>query len=47
MKKILLTEDELLISGLIEFRLNKEGHKTILVKNANKGIMQLTPKNLI
>lgn len=38
MKNILIIEDDLLISSLVEFRLKKDGYKTILVKDGNEGI---------
>jgi DNA-binding response OmpR family regulator len=46
MKKILLIEDDLLISSLVEFRLNKEGYETILVKDGNEGIHAINTYNL-
>ena len=46
MKKILLIEDDLLISSLVEFRLNKEGYETILVKDGNEGIHVINTQNL-
>ena len=38
MKKILIIEDDLLISSLVEFRLKKEGYQTVTVKDGNEGI---------
>ncbi len=38
MKKILIIEDDLLISSLVQFRLKKDGYETILVKDGNEGI---------
>jgi two-component system response regulator VicR len=46
MKKILLIEDDLLISSLVEFRLNKDGYETILVKDGNEGIHAINTQNL-
>ncbi|UZD23725.1 response regulator transcription factor [Algoriphagus halophytocola] len=38
MKKILIIEDDLLISSLVQFRLKKDGYETILVKDGNAGV---------
>lgn len=38
MKKILIIEDDLLISSLVQFRLKKDGYETVLVKDGNEGI---------
>lgn len=38
MKKILIIEDDLLISSLVQFRLKKEGYDTHLVSDGNEGI---------
>lgn len=38
MKKILIIEDDLLISSLVQFRLKKDGYITVLVKDGNAGI---------
>lgn len=38
MKKILIIEDDLLISSLVDFRLKKEGYITKLVVNGNEGV---------
>jgi DNA-binding response OmpR family regulator len=38
MKKILIIEDDLLISSLVQFRLKKDGYETVLVKDGNAGI---------
>jgi two-component system response regulator VicR len=46
MKKILLIEDDLLISSLVEFRLNKDGYEIILVKDGNEGIHAINTQNL-
>ncbi len=46
MKKILLIEDDMLISSLVEFRLNKEGYETILVKDGNEGIHAINTQKL-
>ncbi|GMQ28417.1 response regulator transcription factor [Algoriphagus confluentis] len=37
-KKILIIEDDLLISSLVQFRLKKDGYDTHLVKDGNEGI---------
>ncbi|MBN3519127.1 response regulator [Algoriphagus lutimaris] len=37
MKKILIIEDDLLISSLVEFRLKKDGYITHLVQDGNEG----------
>lgn len=46
MKKILIIEDDLLISSLVQFRLNKEGYQTIVVKDGNEGIEAIDENNL-
>ena len=46
MKKILLIEDDLLISSLVEFRLNKDGYITLTVKDGNEGIHAINTENL-
>lgn len=38
MKKILIIEDDLLISSLVQFRLKKDGYETLLVQDGNEGI---------
>jgi DNA-binding response OmpR family regulator len=38
MKKILIIEDDMLISSLVQFRLNKDGYETHLVCDGNEGI---------
>lgn len=38
MKKILIIEDDLLISSLVQFRLKKDGYETFLVCDGNEGI---------
>lgn len=38
MKKILIIEDDLLISSLINYRLKKDGYHIHLVSNGNEGI---------
>ncbi|MFN3998134.1 response regulator transcription factor [Algoriphagus sp.] len=38
MKKILIIEDDLLISSLVQFRLKKDGYETRLVCDGNEGI---------
>ena len=38
MKKILIIEDDLLISSLVQFRLKKDGYETYLVCDGNEGI---------
>jgi DNA-binding response OmpR family regulator len=38
MKKILIIEDDLLISSLVQFRLKKDGYQTHLVSDGNEGI---------
>ena len=38
MKKILIIEDDLLISSLVQFRLKKDGYETFLVKDGNEGV---------
>lgn len=38
MKKILIIEDDLLISSLVQFRLKKDGYDTHLVSDGNEGI---------
>jgi DNA-binding response OmpR family regulator len=38
MKKILIIEDDLLISSLVQFRLKKDGYDTLLVSDGNEGI---------
>ncbi len=37
MKKILIIEDDLLISSLVQFRLKKDGYQTFLVQDGNEG----------
>lgn len=38
MKKILIIEDDKLISSLVQFRLKKDGYETHLVADGNEGI---------
>lgn len=38
MKRILIIEDDLLISSLVQFRLKKDGYETHLVCDGNEGI---------
>ena len=38
MKKILIIEDDLLTSSMVQFRLKKDGYETILVQDGNEGI---------
>lgn len=38
MKRILIIEDDLLISSLVQFRLKKDGYETFLVNDGNEGI---------
>lgn len=38
MKKILIIEDDLLISSLVQFRLKKDGYDTHLVSDGNEGM---------
>ncbi|TFV97765.1 response regulator [Algoriphagus kandeliae] len=45
MKKILIIEDDLLISSLVQFRLKKDGYETILVKDGNEGIEAINTSN--
>lgn len=45
MKKILIIEDDLLISSLVEFRLKKDGYQTFLVNDGNEGIKAINTFN--
>jgi two-component system, OmpR family, response regulator VicR len=45
MKKILIIEDDLLISSLVQFRLKKDGYETHLVKDGNEGIKAIDSMN--
>ncbi|WP_026953977.1 response regulator transcription factor [Algoriphagus vanfongensis] len=45
MKKILIIEDDLLISSLVQFRLKKDGYETVLVKDGNEGIEAIDAEN--
>ncbi|WP_026951478.1 response regulator transcription factor [Algoriphagus mannitolivorans] len=45
MKKILIIEDDLLISSLVQFRLKKDGYETHLVKDGNEGIKAIDTLN--
>jgi DNA-binding response OmpR family regulator len=45
MKKILIIEDDLLISSLVEFRLKKDGFETVLVRDGNAGIHAINTQN--
>ncbi|TXD79753.1 response regulator transcription factor [Algoriphagus ratkowskyi] len=38
MKRILIIEDDLLISSLVQFRLKKDGYETLLAQDGNAGI---------
>lgn len=38
MKKILIIEDDRLISSLVQFRLKKDGYDTLLVQDGNEGV---------
>ncbi|WP_339705081.1 response regulator transcription factor [Algoriphagus aquimarinus] len=46
MKKILIIEDDLLISSLVQFRLKKDGYDTVLVKDGNAGIIAIDTETL-
>lgn len=46
MKRILIIEDDLLISSLVQFRLNKDGYETILVKDGNAGVIAIDTESL-
>ncbi len=41
MKKILIIEDDKLISSLVQFRLKKDGYETHLVNDGNEGILAI------
>lgn len=41
MKKILLIEDDALISSLVEFRLKKEGYEMVLAQDGNAGMREI------
>lgn len=45
MKKILIIEDDKLISSLVQFRLKKEGYETHLVCDGNEGILAIDALN--
>lgn len=46
MKKILIIEDDLLISSLVQFRLKKDGYDTLLVKDGNAGVVAIDSETL-
>lgn len=41
MKKILIIEDDKLISSLVQFRLKKDGYETFLVSDGKEGILAI------
>lgn len=41
MKRILIIEDDKLISSLVQFRLKKDGYETFLVCDGNEGILAI------
>ncbi|WP_297338180.1 response regulator [Algoriphagus sp.] len=45
MKKILIIEDDLLISSLVQFRLKKDGYETLILKDGNEGIKAINEEN--
>jgi len=45
MKKILIIEDDKLISSLVQFRLKKDGYETHLVCDGNEGILAIDSLN--
>jgi two-component system response regulator VicR len=45
MKKILIIEDDKLISSLVQFRLKKEGYETHIVSDGNEGILAIDSYN--
>lgn len=45
MKKILIIEDDLLISSLVQFRLKKDGYETLILKDGNEGIKAIDEEN--
>lgn len=46
MKKILIIEDDLLISSMVQFRLKKDGYETIMVQDGNEGIRAIEEENI-
>tara|TARA_R110002020_G_scaffold206031_4_gene411038 strand:- start:1227 stop:1589 length:363 start_codon:yes stop_codon:yes gene_type:complete len=46
MKRILIIEDDLLISSLVQFRLKKDGYETILVKDGNEGVKSIDSESI-
>lgn len=44
-KKILIIEDDQLISSLVQFRLKKDGYDTHIVKDGNEGIHAINSVN--
>lgn len=38
MKKILIIEDDKMISSLVQFRLKKDGYETLIVMDGNQGV---------
>lgn len=46
MKKILIIEDDLLISSMVQFRLKKDGYETILAQDGNEGIKAIDNEDI-
>lgn len=46
MKKILIIEDDLLISSMVQFRLKKDGYQTIMVQDGNEGIKAIEEEDI-
>ncbi len=46
MKKILIIEDDLLISSMVQFRLRKDGYETIMVQDGNEGIKAIEEREI-
>lgn len=46
MKKILIIEDDLLISSMVQFRLKKDGYEIILVQDGNEGIKAIDNEDI-
>lgn len=46
MKKILIIEDDLLISSMVQFRLKKDGYHTIMVQDGNEGTRAIEEEDI-
>ena len=46
MKRILIIEDDLLTSSMVQFRLKRDGYETIMVQDGNEGIKAIEEEDI-